>query len=132
MVIIDAKTGAVLARHDPPDFSPLDLVKMAFGSAWTVTRSQPDLVKRDPATGAEVDRLEIGPSPSWVTASPDALWVTQLDGTLTRVDPKTMSITGRWTTNYSYLAVAEYAFGALWMTSIDDGAIARVDLTALG
>ncbi|HZI44244.1 MAG TPA: hypothetical protein VFD53_03425, partial [Ilumatobacter sp.] len=59
------------------------------------------------------------------------LWITLLDGDLVRVDPIAGQITGAWTSEYTWLTSPVLAFGSLWMTSLDQNVVIRVDPATL-
>jgi streptogramin lyase len=73
-------------------------VAAGFGSVWvTVFR---ELVRLDPATGAVVARIRVGGRPWGVAVGEGAVWVAGwTDGSVSRVDPATNTVTWRVTLN---------------------------------
>ena len=66
-----------------------------------------------------------------MVVTPNALWVSQLNGTLSLVDPNAEKVTASWWTRYTWLVAGTYAFDALWMASLEENAVIRVDVDRL-
>ncbi|MDQ3880037.1 MAG: PQQ-binding-like beta-propeller repeat protein [Chloroflexota bacterium] len=124
----DVATGDPLDEWMAPDVPFFDKVEFTEDAAWAVGRTDPNLYRLDPVTGEPQEQIMIGREPSGVVVAGDAIWVSQLSGRLTRIDPSTGAITNTWTTPYSFLNLYTFAFDSLWLTSLDDNAIIRVDI----
>jgi YVTN family beta-propeller protein len=66
------------------------------------------------------------PKADWVTASPDALWVSTETGRIVRVDPVRRTNTPRLRVGANPLGSA-WIGGELWVPNIDDGTVSVVD-----
>jgi hypothetical protein len=131
LAIIDKSNGAVVEMRTLPETPFFDSIVFAYGSAWATSRLDPYLYRLDPATGETEAKIKIGGSPSAVVVTPNALWVSQLNGTLSLVDPDTEKVTASWWTRYTWLVAGTYAFDALWMASLEENAVIRVDVDKL-
>jgi hypothetical protein len=131
MAIVDAASGQVLHDLAAPDVPFFDSFAFCADSAWGVGRMSSTLHQLDAATGAVLGTLEIGAEPSGVVCVEDVVYVTQLGGMLTRVDPSTMTVTGTWQLPYTWLVAGPYAFGSLWAASLEENALVRIDVARL-
>jgi streptogramin lyase len=129
--VIDVATGAIEHNHTWPEITRLDDMASGFGAVWATGRGDPRLFELDPATGDVIATIDVGGKPSGIAAGEDALWITLLDGDLVRVDPIAGQITGAWTSEYTWLTSPVLAFGSLWMTSLDQNVVIRVDPATL-
>ena len=124
----DVTTGEPLDEWMAPDVPFFDKVEFTEDAAWAVGRSDPNLYRLDPVTGEPQGQIMIGREPSGVVVAGDAVWVSQLGGRLSRIDPSTGSITNTWTMPYSFLNLFTFAFDSLWLTSLEENAIIRIDI----
>jgi hypothetical protein len=131
LAIIDKSNGAVVEMRTVPETPFFDTIVFAYGSAWATSRLDPYLYRLDPATGETEAKIKIGVSPTAVVVTPNALWVSQLNGTLSLVDPNAEKVTASWWTRYTWLVAGTYAFDALWMASLEENAVIRVDVDRL-
>jgi hypothetical protein len=131
LAIIDKSNGAVVEMRTVPETPFFDTIVFAYGSAWATSRLDPYLYRLDPATGETEAKIKIGVSPTAVVVTPNALWVSQLNGTLSLVDPDAEKVTASWWTRYTWLVAGTYAFDALWMASLEENAVIRVDVDRL-
>jgi hypothetical protein len=128
----DAENGALVAERTTPERSMIDQLAFGSGSVWGTARLSPELARFDPRTLALEGAVNIGAEPSGVAATADAIWVTQLGGTLVRVDPATMTATHAWALEADWVAWPIFGFGRLWMSALEDDMILGVDLARLG
>jgi hypothetical protein len=63
-------------------------VVSAFGDAWVLRPAFDRVIRIDGTSLAKVSTIQVS-SPSGAAADREALWVVSLDGTLTRIDPRT-------------------------------------------
>lgn len=126
---LDPADGHTLATGGPGVVST-DAVVLAFGSLWATGRTSPVVLRLDPKTLAIQATIPIGSEPSGVAASDEGLWVSQLDGHLTFVDPKTNAAAARWALPYTFLAWPTFAFDRVWLTSLEEDAVISVDPAA--
>jgi streptogramin lyase len=131
LAVIDVASGEIVHSHSWPEIAHFDDLAPGFGAVWAVGRGDPRLFELDPVTGDVIATIEIGGSPSGIAVGEDALWITLLNGQLLRVDPAAHQITGAWTSDYTWLASPVFAFGSLWMTSLEENVVIRVDPAAL-
>ena len=84
------------------------------------------LIRIDPATGSKKS-VKIGETPVGVTVAGGNVWVaTRGQGTVTRVDPKTMQVldTVDVGENPTFLAATA---GSVWVANQTDGTVTRID-----
>ena len=62
----------------------------------------------------------------WITASPDALWVSSESGEVVRVDPATGAVVAKIRVGANPLGTA-WIKNELWVPNIDDGTLSIVD-----
>ncbi len=101
-------------------------IAVGAGAAWV--SNDEGLVSRIDVESGNVQRIGVGREPRGIAVNDDAVWVAcSLDGTLTRLDPKTGEVVGRPVkvgANPSAVAV----FGTTaWVSLLADDAVARVD-----
>jgi streptogramin lyase len=128
---IDPADGHSVGKRQVPDVELVDVVALGFDSLWVTGRTSTKLYRLDPRSLDIRATIEIGDEPSGVAVGRDAVWVAQLGGRLTRVDPATNAPTGRWSMPFTFLAWPTVAFGRLWLTSLDDNALISIDPAAL-
>ena len=81
----------------------------------------------DPVAGTPVVRISLPFAPKDVAVGQNGVWVTsQLDDTLSRIDPATNEITGTVPVGRGAAGVAVGA-GSVWVANAVDGTISRVD-----
>ena len=128
----DPESGAQIAERTGTPRITIDQLAFGFDSAWGTGRVWHSLIRYDPATLDVQGSVRIGLEPSGVAATDDAIWVTQLDGTLVRVDPSTMTATDAWSLDAEWVAWPVLGFGRMWVSALEDDAILGIDLSALG
>ena len=131
LAVIDVASGDVVHSHGWPEIARFDDLAPGFGAVWATGRGDPRLFELDPVTGDVIRTIAIGGNPSGIAIGEDALWITLLKGQLLRVDPATHQITGAWSSDYTWLASPVLAFGSLWMTSLEENVVIRVDPATL-
>lgn len=101
-------------------------IAVGAGAAW-VSNDQGFVSRVDVRTG-NVRRIGVGREPRGIAVNDDAVWVAcSLDGTLTRLDPRSGDVVGRAVeVGENPSAVAVFGTTA-WVTLLADDAIARVD-----
>ena len=97
----------------------------AFGAVWVGDRLGNKLLKIDPATNRVVGSLPLH-APDWVTADESALWVSEEEGSVAKVDPATLTLSSRVAVGKNPLHTAIVG-GSLWVPNIDDSTISIVD-----
>jgi YVTN family beta-propeller protein len=129
--VLSVNTFAITGNAGP------DAITTGFGSLWfTVTAfddlgepSLPGLVIRvDPLTGSAIGSpIPVGRGPISITASTDAIWVSNLiDGTVSRIDPVTNQVAATVTTGGHPIGIVA-GFGSVWVANYADGKVARID-----
>lgn len=131
LAVIDVASGEIVHTHEWPEVARFDDLAPGFGAVWAAGRGDPRLFQLDPVNGDVIGTIEIGGNPSGIAVGEDALWITLLKGDLVRFDPATNQVTGEWTSDYTWLASPVLAFGSLWMTSLEENVVIRVDPAAL-
>jgi hypothetical protein len=119
---IDRATGQATLVEKYPG---LDAIEIAFGSVWLSSRALGHLWKVNPADGSLLGQLDLL-EPSGVAAAGDALWVTQLGGGLVEVDPDTLEVVSEEQLFYPYFSPPIYAFGSLWVSSLETNEVLRI------
>ena len=79
----------------------------------------------DVKTNHVTKRIDVA-KPDWITASPDALWVSSQTGEIIRVDPTTATVVAKIRVGANPLGTA-WIKNELWVPNIDDGTISIVD-----
>jgi streptogramin lyase len=131
LAVIDVASGKIVHSHAWPEVTHFDDLAPGFGAVWAAGRGDPRLFELDPVTGDVLGTIQIGGSPSGIAVGEDAVWITLLEGDLVRVDPAANRMTDVWTSDYTWLASPLLAFGSLWMTSLEENVVIRVDPAAL-
>ena len=131
LLALDPKDGKVVATRTSPDVVLVDQVALAAQSLWVSGRERTSLLRLDPRTLATQASIEIGSEPSGVASFAGSIWVSQLSGTLTRIDPASNEVTGRWTLPYTWLSWPTPAFDHLWLTSLEEDAVIAIDPQAV-
>src|SRR5439155_7932940 len=106
-----------------------------FGSIWTTVAgagafSKGTLQRIDQATGSVTRSVKVGADPV-VAVGDGAVWVyNEGDGTVVRVDPRTMDITPVTSfQNFEY-SLPLVAYGSVWVTAFDQNVVYRVNETS--
>jgi len=134
---VDPATNSVLASI-PLEISGNagpEAIAYGDGALWVTvtgldgTRQNPvagSLLRVDPATGRTVATIPMG-SPAGVATSPGAVWVTShWDGTVTRVDPTTNSVSATIMLTDGLWGLA-YGEGAVWVANPERDFVYRID-----
>ena len=126
--------SATVSRIDPKRNKVVKTIKAgtepnglvyAFGAVWVGDRLGNKLLKIDPATNRVVGSLPLH-APDWVTADESALWVSEEEGSIAKVDPATLTLSARVAVGKNPLHTALVG-GSLWVPNIDDSTISIVD-----
>jgi outer membrane protein assembly factor BamB len=104
-----------------------DSIEVAFGSVWITSRSGGHVWKLDPTTGSVLGTFDLK-EPWGVAAAGDALWITQVDGGLTELDPDTLEVRAKHQLPFPWLAPPLYAFGSLWISALEDDVVLRIPI----
>jgi len=128
VVAVDPSTGKVVRRVRVPG-QPEGIVA-AFGAIWVV-RQQAALLTRVASDGKVGPSYHLGEEPRRVTAGSDALFASNfLDGTITRVDPKSGAV--RTSDLVCTGAQGMVVVGdALWVTCTPSDKVVAVDIHTL-
>ena len=129
--VVDVATGEVVHSHAWPQIAHFDSVVPGFGAVWAAGRGDPRLFELDAVTGDVIGTTEIGGNPSGIAVGEHELWITLLKGDLLRFDPSTDQVTAVFSSEYTWLASPVLAFGSLWMTSLEENVVIRVDPATL-
>jgi YVTN family beta-propeller protein len=116
---IDPRTDAVvrtIGLGGPDKLAPEGVYSVVTGggAVWVGSGSGA-VLKIDPATDREVDRVPVGPTPTDIAFGNGELWVVRIGGRVLRIDPERGALTGA-------VAVAPYAraiaagAGGVWVT----------------
>jgi streptogramin lyase len=147
---VGSREGALLRIHPPTNsIEPWDVLQkqgavqipegtavagsmtVGHGSLWIGMSNVLTVWRTDASTGRIVGTLK-GLDPRAMAASPDALWVLDAAGRITRIDPTTNSIVesfpfGSAASSPGALAIGE---GAVWVLDTTAGRLVRIDPTA--
>jgi DNA-binding beta-propeller fold protein YncE/predicted Ser/Thr protein kinase len=119
----DGRRGSFLAGSAPA------AVAVGFDSVWVVDRKRDDLLRLDPATGEEQDRLRVGAEPSDVAIGPEDVWVANAGSDqVWRVDPSggqakvadTITVGG-------HPSALDAAHNGVWVANRDAGTVMFID-----
>jgi streptogramin lyase len=128
---IDPADGHSVAKRHVTDVELVDMVALGSDALWVTGRTSTKLYRLDPTTLETRATIDIGSEPSGVAVGPGAIWVSQLGGRLTRVDPATNTATTTWSMPYTFLAWPIVAFDRLWLTSLEQDVVVAIDLSKL-
>ena len=107
------------------DAAPIDVTE-AFGSIWVANIHANEVRRYDPATMAELARIDVSGA-AWFAVAEDALWVTRQNDTgLSRIDPasnEVVAVVGA----VPPCGAPVVAFDSLWQSACDAGVILRID-----
>lgn len=107
------------------DAAPIAVTE-AFGSIWVADIHADDVRRFDPATMAEIARIDV-PSAAWFAVADNALWVTsQTDTGVSRIDPATNTVVAH-VGDVPPCSAPVVAFGSLWQSACDANVILRID-----
>jgi len=134
---LDPKTNQVAAVVEPGK-RPCSGLAAAFGSIWVPlcgdrpnveNGAKPALARIDAKTNAVTTTIPMGiaNSEGGLAAGSDAIWVvTDIKGTLSRVDPATNKVAAEIEVAPGSVACV-YADGAVWVSSPEKSVVTRVD-----
>jgi hypothetical protein len=128
---IDSIDGHSIGKRHLPDVELVDVVGLGFDALWAVGRTSTKLYRLDPTTLETKATIDIGFEPSGLAIGRDAIWVPQLNGRLTRVDPASNVATATWSMPYTWLAYPVLGFDRLWITSLEENVLVAIDLSKL-
>jgi len=123
---------ATLVANLGVDNAPIDVVG-AFGSIWVANHHSDDVVRIDPATGAEQARIPFtdGTGPAWFAVTDDAVWVTRQNTLgIARIDPKTNEKDPNQAGSLPPCGPPTIGLGAVWYFACDTGQMVRIDLAS--
>jgi YVTN family beta-propeller protein len=136
---IDPLSNAVLSVSalDIPATSAPEGIASGFGSIWVTVVAYDDqamptlpgsVVRVNPATGTAIGTpIAVGRWPLSIAVSPEGIWVANTaDGTVSRIDPLTNSVTATIPVGNSPVAIVG-GFGSVWVSNDSDGKVARID-----
>jgi YVTN family beta-propeller protein len=113
-----------------PDAAPIDVV-VAFGSVWVANHHSDDVVRIDPATGAEEARIPFtdGTGPAWFAVADDGVWITRQNTMgIAHIDPETNELDPNQAGNLPPCGPPTVGLGAVWYLACDTGQMVRIDL----
>jgi YVTN family beta-propeller protein len=134
-------TYAGVVRLDPRSLKRVAFVRVGrpkalvspLGERVWVANAYPfqkngSLVSIDPDRGARVGRrIPLGKAPRALAAGAGALWVVdELEGTLTRVDPRRRRVVARIRVGHMPTSVV-WGAGSVWVANTGDGTVSRID-----
>ncbi len=107
-------------------FWPTQTLAVTAGAAWVACKEESRLVRVDLATGKRRS-LQLGGQPIAVLAALGAVWTLDTSGSVARLDPRRLRVTGRIQTGSSRPYNLWAGAGSLW--SVDDGSgeVVRLD-----
>jgi virginiamycin B lyase len=97
----------------------------AFGSVWVGDRLGNALLRIDPRTNTVTGSLPLH-APDWVTPDDGALWVSEEDGAIAKIDPSSLTLLARIEVGANPLHTALVGKD-LWVPNIDDSTISVID-----
>lgn len=98
---------------------------------WVGTTGSNGVYRIDPATNVAT-RVQTGATgPAWFSSQGDVLWVSNVpDGTVSRLDPSTGSVTATVKTGIQPVDGAVGPDGLVWIPNLGDGTVSRIDPAA--
>lgn len=103
---------------------------VGFGSVWLGSNggAPTELLRVDPHTLAIQARIPVGNGGAYVTTAFGAVWVSNMDdGTITRIDPATNTVTSTVRLGRPGDAMLVAAGNSLWSVSNGEGRLLRID-----
>lgn len=105
---------------------------VAFGSVWAISSEDDEVIRIDPTTNRVVGRISVDGHPSSLTVTRRGVYVPLTSGYTTRavvrIDPARDKVVAELPLEEVGIATGiEFAAGSLWLTSMDDEAIYRID-----
>jgi streptogramin lyase len=97
---------------------------------WVSIAAPGQLVRLDPTSGQVVATINLGPSASFLTVGPDAVWViSPSNATVSRVNPATNTVTATITVSSSAISGGDVAASseAVWVRGTKDALAVRID-----
>lgn len=106
-----------------------DDVMAAFDSIWVADHHGAAIFRLNPGSGKVIAKINAGTQPGFLTAGAGAVWETNYDGTITRVDPKTnhASSVGRFPSLCGQPTMAAGAV-CVYICDVPRPYVARVDV----
>jgi streptogramin lyase len=107
-------------------------VDIAFGHGFLwVVNGRDGSVTRMTSDGEVVGTVPVGDGTTSVAVGPSAVWVTSIDGFLSRLDPGSGQVTGRVEVGRLARGIDVADDGTVYVTSAGDGSLSRVDPDSL-
>jgi peptide/nickel transport system substrate-binding protein len=98
---------------------------VAFGHVWGVAPTNGGVIELDPS--GNLHNVAVGNDPHAITAAAGAIWVTnRQDGTVSKIDPRTDSITATVSVGHAPNAIAAGG-SAVWVANGGDGTLSEID-----
>lgn len=138
---VDPSSGVVGSAIKTP--SGPTLVATGFGRVWVLTERAGQVIAIDPHTRTMVLTLKVLGTSVGIAVGEGAVWVSEIGGTLSRIDPRSGAITeidlGTTETVNGIQITAEpgvifgdaIGFGSIWVSDLGDGLVIRVDPATL-
>jgi peptide/nickel transport system substrate-binding protein len=120
---IDPTSGTV--ERTLPGAVGVTALAMAFGHIWAVAPASGSVIEF--GAGGSSSDVAVGNDPYAITSAAGALWVAnRQDGTVSRVDPRTKSVTGTIRVGHAPDAIAASG-AAVWVANSGDGTLSEID-----
>lgn len=126
LVRIDPKTNRITATTAAP--AAAGALRAGLGGLWFAS-SAGKVIRLDPKTGDRVAQIQAGSSPRFTAIGGGSVWVlNQADGTVTRIDPKTNTVTATITVSSQPVDGGDMAFGGGYAWArVSDALVAQID-----
>lgn len=127
---VDPATNEVAGTVDGGDGSSVGSIAATEDVLWSFNGSEADgfhVTRVDPERGPTLVSDAGGESTTGVAATDEAVWVLDVDGTLTRVDPESGDEVDTFTVDVGAAVAVAVADTALWVVDRDRGTVLRVD-----
>jgi streptogramin lyase len=117
-------TSASISRVDPATLKVTSehlggnptWVAYAGSTIWVSDERAGEILRLDATTGRIGARVKVGPTPGSGSVFSGALWVTDNDGSIYRIDPQTDQVTGHWQLPVGNPFVISGYADRLWVT----------------
>lgn len=127
---VDPATNEVVGTVDGGDGSSVGSIAATEDVLWSFNGSEADgyhVTRVDPEGGPTLVSDAGGESTTGVAADDDALWVLDVDGTVTRVDPESGDVLDTFTVDVGAAVAVAVSDTSLWVADGDGGTVLRVD-----
>lgn len=129
-IVVDPSKNAVVGSLEAEGLA----FGVGFGSVWLGSNggAPTEILRVDPHTLAIQARIAVGNGGAYITTAFGAVWVSNMDdGTISRIDPTTNTVTNTFRLGRPGDAMLVAAGNSLWSVSNGEGRLLRIDPKAL-